>query len=464
MGGPCGAPGSGGGGLPPVGSGSSSTQPASTACSWSGVGMRRTQRARQMQQATCRTSRLGGGAAAAWRRWSASTAGAASKWCPWQTFQRRWPTAWALRRRSRRTGRTSQGAAAGPAATAGAGAWTRTPCSCRPRSSRCALCWLPAGARKKNRTALPAVLWQAGGGHCTLRPCFGCSAKQLSSYLRTGPPQLLVDGGGQVIVLGEGAEAVVYLGRLQGARVAVKVHTMGVAHSILRVLAAGGTHSGSSAAPASPAQRHTSCRALPSPQVFELGDVQPSFVWRQALHLRQCRHPHIVPLLGVAIKVGRTPGDVWRTRHAAACRAFFEGLRSLTLNCRRRLVAAGPAGDAGDAVHGAGQPAARADEWLRPGAAALERRVRTRGGSWQGRPTDAVASLRWLPTLVFSVDGTRAHFTECPSWCCSKTTLPPAPFAPPMVARGRQVALDVCGALRYLHQERRMLHGDLKAA
>ena len=43
---------------------------------------------------------------------------------------------------------------------------------------------------------------------------------------------------------------------------------------------------------------------LPHWQVFELeAGVDSATLWREVLLLRQCRHPRIVPLLGVALEV-----------------------------------------------------------------------------------------------------------------------------------------------------------------
>lgn len=72
-------------------------------------------------------------------------------------------------------------------------------------------------------------------------------------------PQLLTDAGGRLVELGEGAMAVVYLGRLQGLEVAVKV--------------------------------------------FELEPgLDSGAVWREVSMLRHCIHPRVVPLFGVTVQ------------------------------------------------------------------------------------------------------------------------------------------------------------------
>ena len=120
--------------------------------------------------------------------------------------------------------------------------------------------------------------------------------------------------------LGEGAFAVVYLGRLQGSPVAVKVcqQNRGQAchfgdalllfcHLRALLLSLGGTPNLCLSGACPPA-------AL---QVIELLPGMDSHTaWREAALLRDCTHERIVPLYGVAFKVG------------AACMAFrrSEGL------------------------------------------------------------------------------------------------------------------------------------------
>ena len=61
-----------------------------------------------------------------------------------------------------------------------------------------------------------------------------------------------------------------------------------------------------SSLPAIPAHMPLALRCPPRhPQVFELqAGVDSGEMWREAALLRQCEHPRIVPILGIALKAG----------------------------------------------------------------------------------------------------------------------------------------------------------------
>lgn len=80
-----------------------------------------------------------------------------------------------------------------------------------------------------------------------------------SLQLQLGALEFVADADGQLVELGEGGHAVVYLARLQGVEVAVKVTEL-------------------------------------------LSGVESQSIWRETALLRRCIHERIVPLYGVALK------------------------------------------------------------------------------------------------------------------------------------------------------------------
>ncbi|KAI3433944.1 hypothetical protein D9Q98_003746 [Chlorella vulgaris] len=96
-----------------------------------------------------------------------------------------------------------------------------------------------------------------GSGVCNLEAATWGLAT-FSLQLQDGMLEFVSDGGGQLMVLGEGGHAVVYLARLRGIAVAVKVFEL---------------------------QPGTDCQAM----------------WREAAILRDCKHERIMALHGVAI-------------------------------------------------------------------------------------------------------------------------------------------------------------------
>lgn len=103
----------------------------------------------------------------------------------------------------------------------------------------------------------------------------------------------ICNNNGQMTVLGEGGQAIVYEGRLRGKAVAIKVR------GILKV-------------PEMEKVRvFASCmvaQMLPCPLVLQVFELQPGLdsrvAWREVSLLRQCVHERLVPLLGVALTVG----------------------------------------------------------------------------------------------------------------------------------------------------------------
>jgi hypothetical protein len=121
--------------------------------------------------------------------------------------------------------------------------------------------------------------------------------------------QMATDAQGRLVELGEGAFAVVYLGRLQGSPVAVKVgehnrgwhapgQCPGIVFNGLARMADGKQHI--------PPVHVPAWRPPPGAlQVIELlPGMDSDIAWREAALLRDCSHERIVPLYGVALKVG----------------------------------------------------------------------------------------------------------------------------------------------------------------
>jgi hypothetical protein len=136
-----------------------------------------------------------------------------------------------------------------------------------------------------------------------------------ATCLFPGVLQLATDAQGQLVELGAGAFAVVYLGRLQGSPVAVKVsrQNRGFACRLLITLVCGQFRP-APLADALATWVASFARCLPPAplQVIKLLPGMDSHtVGREAALLRDCTHERIVPLYGVALKVG-----------AAACTAF----------------------------------------------------------------------------------------------------------------------------------------------
>ena len=214
--------------------------------------------------------------------------------------------------------------------------------------------------------------------------------------------QFVADSRGELVVLGTGTHAVVYLAVLRGQRVAVKVRGWVVAGARDRV---------------QECALRCACGLLCTPladllmrrpnltQAFELGaGIDSGQMWQEVALLRNCQHPRVVQLLGVAVEVRAPPRQRGRGR---ALRRLAHALlparcppscaAPITPPCpplaaTRRVCAAGRAAAGGDAGGGARQPGRPA---ARPGngpRAALGRQVRClpslgpRRRCWPTRP------------------------------------------------------------------------------
>ena len=104
--------------------------------------------------------------------------------------------------------------------------------------------------------------------------------------------QFVADADGQLVELGEGGHAVVYLARLQGVEVAVKVGTGAAWLAWL---------------PSWLGWQNISARPTYSSHLLKvtelLSGVESQSIWRETALLRRCIHERIVPLYGVALKV-----------------------------------------------------------------------------------------------------------------------------------------------------------------
>jgi len=138
------------------------------------------------------------------------------------------------------------------------------------------------------------------------------------------PTQFVWDSSGQVVLLGEGSQALVCLGRLQGMEVAVKVGRAGGQGQGQERLFGGQTRERASYKAtldsvmpnrwfvklAQLAHAHPTAHPPHLPQACELQPgVDPQAVLREAALLRHCAHPRIVPLFAVACQVCRCKGD-----------------------------------------------------------------------------------------------------------------------------------------------------------
>lgn len=196
-------------------------------------------------------------------------------------------------------------------------------------------------------------------------------------------------------MLGTGSHAVVYLARLNGQHVAVKVRWLlwRPPHAAERPKRKTGQ---------APSQL-SSCVAAPCPpfatQVFELGaGLDSTAMWHEVALLRNCRHPRVVQLLGVAVEV--------RMRGAVCCKQVAAGsLLGSAMQERPRLLPTAAASStlspgrpavAGHGAPWAGHPAGGAERPSHAGGAALGGAVRvvleqgvsntpSGGGRWRGK-------------------------------------------------------------------------------
>ena len=129
-------------------------------------------------------------------------------------------------------------------------------------------------------------------------------------------PQIFRGPDGEPLVLGEGSNGVVFLGRLPGMAVAVKARAAGGAAGLRVSNARPACCCPGAARPRAPPPpprhaTHTSaCTPLratrhPPAQVFELqAGLDSRRAWREAQLLRRCAHERLVPLYGVALAGG----------------------------------------------------------------------------------------------------------------------------------------------------------------
>lgn len=236
----------------------------------------------------------------------------------------------------------------------------------------------------------------------------------------TRRPQFVVDATGRLVVLGEGAQAVVYLGRLQGCDIAVKVRADRRLYRA-RVCRTDSLHGGRGVAAG--ALGHVGRAAMTASghlavwlQVYELPGVDASVVWNEAAMLRNAVGPRIIPLYGIAVQVSSAALAATAGVPALACTAgaalpcqapslpaAWQALPCLTALSIPALPplqwqVTGTPGNAGHEAYGRRQPARRAAQARRrrraglaqlvsAGSAALECRTQNRQtGAADGAP------------------------------------------------------------------------------